>query len=346
MPEASARQRQDRGSRLHLACVQVELRADDYASEAAFWGRVEGWMEAIRRRAGRDGPLLVAFPEDIGTFMVFFGHGDILRSATTLPEAIAALIRRHRMAVLLQRLRCRAGWVRALALALGERVERAYRRIFSEAARRYRAFVVAGSAVLPAPYRPCVTSNVSYVFGPNGELLGWQPKTHLTPIEGPGKLDIAPAPLTELKVIPTSIGKLGVAICLDAFQDAVIERLTGAGADILVQPSANPGPWTPEQQLDWKRSAWRAVRQWPQLRWGLNPMMVGELLGLRFEGQSSIVSAWPELWQPGAYQALEDEGGFVSIAPSATQEAVLVASVPTARPHPHPRRSPASQPQG
>ena len=315
--------------RLHLACVQQELRADDYASEEAFYRRVEAWMSTIRRRVGQDDPLLVAFPEDIGTFMVFFGHGDILRGARTLPEAIAALIRRHRLEVILRRLRCRAGWVRALALTLGPAVRQAYRRIFSEAARRYRAFVVAGSAVLPAPYRPCVTANVAYVFGPNGELLGWQPKTHLTPIEGPGELDIAPAPLDELRVIPTRIGRLGVAICLDAFQEPVLERLVAAGADILVQPSANPGPWTPEQQLDWKRSAWTAVRRWPQLRWGLNPMMVGELLGLRFEGQSSIVTARRELWRPGGYEALGDEdGGFIAVAPSATHEAVLVATVP------------------
>ncbi|WP_324667838.1 nitrilase-related carbon-nitrogen hydrolase [Geochorda subterranea] len=131
----------------------------------------------------------------------------------------------------------------------------------------------------------------------------------------------------------TPVGRLGVAICLDAFQEPVVERLVSAGADILVQPSANPGPWTPEQQLDWRRSAWTAVRRWPQLRWGLNPMMVGELLGLRFEGQSSIVSARRELWRPGGYEALRDEeGGFVAVAPSATQEAVLVATVPLQAP--------------
>ncbi|HEY8498066.1 MAG TPA: nitrilase-related carbon-nitrogen hydrolase [Limnochordales bacterium] len=328
MLDASALPDGTAASRLHLACVQQELRAEDYGSEAAFQARLERWMTAIRRRVGPGEPLLVAFPEDVGTFMVFFGHGDILRSARSLPEAISALIRRHRAEVLWRRLRCRAGWVRALALALGDQVRQAYRRLFSEAARRYRAFVVAGSAVLPAPYRPCETANLCYVFGPNGELLGWQPKTHLTPIEGPAQLDIAPAPLEELRVIPTSIGRLGVAICLDAFQEPVLERLTAAGADILVQPSANPGPWTPEQQADWKRSAWTAVRRWPQLRWGLNPMMVGELLGLRFEGQSSIVTARSELWQPGGYEALGEEGGFVAVAPSATQEALLVATVP------------------
>ncbi|MEW6045902.1 MAG: nitrilase-related carbon-nitrogen hydrolase [Bacillota bacterium] len=319
------------GALIHLACVQAELRAEDYVSEAAFAARVDGWMASIRRKVGQSGPLLVAFPEDIGTFMVFFGHGDILHGAGTLAEAIGALIRRHRGATMLQRIRCRCGWVRALSLVLGDAVESSYRRVFSDVARRYRAFVVAGSAVLPAPDRPRTTFNISFVFGSNGEFLGWQPKTHLTPIEGPQQLDITPAPLEQLRVVPTAIGNLGVAICLDAFQDPVVDRLVAGGADVLVQPSANPGPWTPEQQADWKRSSWRAVRQWPQLRYALNPMMVGQLLGLRFEGQSSIASSLPELCKPGSYEALEDEGGFVTIAPSATTEAVLVASVPSTR---------------
>lgn len=324
--------RQGREGTLFLACIQAELRAEDYRSEQAFAARLDGWMRAVRRRTGPGGPLLVAFPEDIGTFAIFFGHGDILARASSLGEAIESLIRRQRAAVAWARVRHRCGWVRALALVMGPALRERYRRLFSDAARRYRAFVVAGSAVLPCEERAGATSNVSYVFGANGELLGRQPKTHLTPIEGPDQLDIVPAPLEAIRPIPTAIGSLGVAVCLDGFQDAVVGRLVSGGADILVQPSANPAPWTPEQQEDWLRSSWRAVRQWPQLRYALNPMMVGELLGLRFEGQSSIASAWPEVWRPGAYAALDDRGGFVQVAPSASAEAVLVADVPSKRP--------------
>ena len=308
--------------------MQVRLRPEDYEAEARLAGRVEGWLEAIRRQAGATVPLLVAFPEDLGTFTVFFGHGDLLRHSASIADAVAALIRRHRLAALARRLRCRVGWMRALALVLSPRVEAAYRRIFSWAARRFRAFVVAGSAVLAAPDRPCATYNVSYVFGPNGELLGWQPKTHLTPIEGSGQLDITPASISALRVIPTAVGNLGVAICLDAFQEGVIQQLVDAGASILVQPSANPAPWTPEQQADWKRSSWQAVRRWPQLRYALNPMLVGEMLGLTFEGQSSICAASPQLWGSGHYRDLPPEGGFVRVAETKDQEEILVAQVP------------------
>lgn len=322
-PESGQRQT------LNLACVQVRVRAEDFAQEEVLSARIDDWMRRIRERVGPMGRLLVAFPEDIGTFTAFFGHGDLLRAATGMEDAVRGLIRRRRLEVLTRRLRCRVGWVRALTLARSREVEAAYRRLFSQAARRWRAFVVAGSAVLAAPDRPCCTYNVSYVFGPNGELLGWQPKTHLTPIEGPDGLDITPAPVSALQVIPTAIGTLGMAICLDAFQEAVIQRLVDAGADVLVQPSANPGPWTPEQQLDWKRSSWQAVRRWPALRYALNPMMVGEILGLVFEGQSSICAGDPALWEPGGYLDLgQEEGGFVRVARTKDQEELLVASVP------------------
>ena len=317
-----------RAGELWLACVQVRLRAEDYQSEDHLARRLEGWLGAIRRRTGETAPLLVAFPEDLGTFAVFFGHGDLLHRCASLKEAVVELIRRHRLATLARRLSCRASWGRALALVLSPQVEAAYRRLFSWAARRFRAFVVAGSAVLASRRSRCATHNVSYVFGPNGELLGWQPKTHLTPIEGPGQLDIAPAPLSELRVIPTAIGKLGVAICLDAFQEEVLRRLVEGGADLLVQPSANPAPWTPEQQADWKRSSWAAARRWPQLRYALNPMLVGELLGLGFEGQSSICTALPQLWTEGHYLDLPCDGGFLQVAATRDQEEILVARVP------------------
>ena len=100
-------------------------------------------MRRIREQVGPSGPALVAFPEDVGTFAVFFGHGDLLRRADSIGEAVRALIRRRRLEVGWRRVCCRCSWVRALALVLSPEVEAAYRRIFSKAARRWRSFVVA-----------------------------------------------------------------------------------------------------------------------------------------------------------------------------------------------------------
>ena len=68
------------------------------------------------------------------------------------------------------------------------------------------------------------------------------------------------------------------------------------GADVLLQPDANPGRWTgpasqdPWQPLEWMSSAWRAVADpTVHFRYAVNPMMVGNLADLPFDGQSAIL---------------------------------------------------------
>jgi hypothetical protein len=68
------------------------------------------------------------------------------------------------------------------------------------------------------------------------------------------------------------------------------------GADVLLQPDANPGRWTgsgsedPWQPLEWMSSAWRAVADpTVRFRYAVNPMMVGNLADLPFDGQSAIL---------------------------------------------------------
>jgi hypothetical protein len=68
------------------------------------------------------------------------------------------------------------------------------------------------------------------------------------------------------------------------------------GVDTVVQAEANPGRWAGNggandwQPLDWMGSAWRAVADpTVRFRYAVNPMMVGNLLDLDFDGQSSIL---------------------------------------------------------
>ncbi len=75
---------------------------------------------------------------------------------------------------------------------------------------------------------------------------------------------------------------------------ACMDRL---GVDTVIQAEANPGRWAGNggandwQPLDWMGSAWRAVAD-PSVhfRYAVNPMMVGNLLDLDFDGQSAILA--------------------------------------------------------
>ncbi|HWC34500.1 MAG TPA: hypothetical protein VG650_06695 [Mycobacteriales bacterium] len=69
------------------------------------------------------------------------------------------------------------------------------------------------------------------------------------------------------------------------------------GVDTVIQAEANPGRWAGDggggywQPLEWMGSAWRAVTDpTVSFRYAVNPMMVGNLLDLDFDGQSAILA--------------------------------------------------------
>ena len=69
------------------------------------------------------------------------------------------------------------------------------------------------------------------------------------------------------------------------------------GVDTVIQAEANPGRWAADggggywQPLEWMGSAWRAVADpTVRFRYAVNPMMVGNLLDLDFDGQSAILA--------------------------------------------------------
>lgn len=352
---------------LQVACVQLGLDLADYTREERFRRQILSLCEqvAARREAGL--PLLVAFPEDTGTFLAFLDEARVVETARSLREAVQALVRRHLGPVVWQRLVRRVGWTRALGLILARRMEAVYRSVFAEAARLCDAWLVAGSALLPldgsalrqggrrgemagggrpgglpGSGRPAGEPglyNASYIFSPAGELAGVQPKAHLIDLEAAEGLDLAAAPLEALSVVPTPFGTLGVAICFDAFHDDVLGLLHRGGARILVQPSANPGPWTPEQQQDWLNGSWAATVERGLFSLAVNPMLVGDAFDLRFEGQSAIVvrphagrrtpGAHPGRRPPGpaGYTAVAPRPGFAAVARDPRGEEVLLVQV-------------------
>lgn len=73
--------------------------------------------------------------------------------------------------------------------------------------------------------------------------------------------------------------------------------MSALGVDTVIQADANPGRWASNgsandwQPLDWMGSAWRAVSDpTVRFRYAVNPMMVGNLLDLDFDGQSAILA--------------------------------------------------------
>jgi hypothetical protein len=132
-------------------------------------------------------------------------------------------------------------------------------------------------------------------------------------------------------------------ICYDGFREphtstepafcALGPRLAALGVEIVAQPSANPWPWNEpwvfaepgEQQLrreQWLREGlFSQLPSMPGVRYVVNPQLIGDLLGTRFDGRSYIF-------------ARNDDGTATILAAAASEtleaasEEIVVARVP------------------
>jgi hypothetical protein len=154
--------------------------------------------------------------------------------------------------------------------------------------------------------------------------------------------------------IPGTAARLGIATSLPAFvygdpppatdpcadTSAYYMRcLDELGANVLVQADANPGRWAGNgasywQPLEWMGSAYRAVAD-PSVhfQYAVNPMMVGNLADLAFDGQSAVLQRGPS-GARCAYvgdSALDAaDGDPASAAPYAGSKPQFLALVPWA----------------
>ncbi len=305
--------------RVHLAAVQAEVRREAYRSPKAFADEVERRVAGALAGAPAGVPRVVAFPELYALPLLFWldAPSEVVEAPSLLAAALAWTRRLGRSALLgpwgFYRARARAVWP-------------VYLEAFRQAARRHRAYLVAGSLFAPRfdeePARglyplTLAPRNLGLVLGPEGRVLARPEKARLMPEERRALL--RPGDPSS-QIARTRIGTLAVLICLDAFHEALVERADAAGAWLLVQPSANPAPWDRPWPPDPRRTegeAWlaeglaRRIAGREHLRYGLNPMLTGRFYGLPFEGRSNLVG--PE--------------GILALAEGPRGDAVVAATV-------------------
>lgn len=302
---------------VRLAAVQMKADLTVYRDLQTFQNAMDRLVTDAVKDRPKDTPMLVALPEDIGLGLVFLGHWDTVKDANTIREAGGLLGARLGPAVMANVLKHKVSPVRALLITANDGWLRdAYYKTFTDLAKKHKVYLSAGSAPISKPGSADVR-NVAVFFAPDGKVLNETAKVHLIDLEiGPDNLDLVPGRIEDLKIAQTPFGKVGTAVCWDAFHDDVIDRLANQGADFVLQPSFNPGPWTKEQEVDWKTGLWARLGRKPAVRAGVNPMMVGGLFEITCEGQSSIVAA----------SAKPD--GYLARAASPVKETILVVDVP------------------
>jgi|LSQX01.3.fsa_nt_gb predicted amidohydrolase len=337
---------------IQLVAVQMHLDINDFWTRDAFEAKMHQLMDRVAAGIDPDIPTLVAFPEDVGLLLVAQGMEAHLKEADSIDAALEAAIKAELLSSAKEQSLNELHWVPALLLQRSRIIAETYFEVFSGLAQKYGVYIVAGSLVLPpyalsdgqvqwqaGPLEDRVY-NTSYFFGPDGKVIGKQDKVFLIDLEKEGGLHLDAGDLDSLRVFDTPLGRVGIAICFDAFHEEVIDELSRQGAEILVQPSANPGHWSPEQQLDWLRGCYHRTFEEGRFEYAVNPMMTGTLWNMSFFGQSSIVARKPHdleeaETQRWGYRDLGPAEGFISVAASDCDEEILIATVP----HPKARKS-------
>lgn len=230
----------------NLLGIQPWMRQADYASEEAFFARIDAYFQAARREGWIAEKTVVALPEYLGTWLVVAGEKPAVVQSPTIAAAMRRLVGSHPGSFLGRLLRAREhGRVEASLFRLkAAEMARIYQSVFSRLARQYAVTLVAGSILLPEPYvengqvraGTGVLYNTCAVFRPDGSAEpALVKKAYPIASELPF---VQAAPAGELPVYQTPCGVLGVLICADSWYPDAVRRIRELGAEILVVPSA------------------------------------------------------------------------------------------------------------
>ena len=314
--------------------VQPKWAASNFLSAARFRAWMAAQLESARPHLHPEQPNLVVLTELNGLPLVL--RGGWIAAATGRFEWAAALLFVHHLpAALPILLREKVSPIRALQLALADANAALYLLVCQSLAREYGVYLASGSTPMPRYVLEGDTLrrtgpqlyNQTLLLAPDGALIGAASKVCLTPDEEAGGVDLSPGTLEQLRVYPTAVGDLGVATSLDAFRPEVISHLEAQGCTVLLQPDANGSPWTGkeglypagqvprDQPLAWLESSWQVTARSQQIRYAVNPMVVGNLLDLSFDGQSALTGPAAEGPEPRSYVMTATRPGFLALLP-------------------------------
>ncbi len=288
---------------IELVALQLEVSPELFSTAESLKEELKKLLEEAEGDLAHRDQRLVVLPEHLGLLMLFMEREGLLLASGSKEGFFARFLLRHPFQFF-QIIRLKMGQglslTQALLLYQQDHYVPPYFEIFSELAREYKVYLLAGTLPVTPSYLsdflpsglapegdPLSLYSYSILFDPRGRVVGIQPKVNLTSMEE--ELGLSAAGLDEVRPISTPLGSLGVAICFDAFFPAYRERLCQQGAEILLKPSANPLPWSHRQQQEWLGGASSSLKE-GEFIYAVNPMLVGSLLDLSFEGQSSILA--------------------------------------------------------
>jgi predicted amidohydrolase len=225
----------------NLLGIQPVMSERDYASDEAFYAKLESYLRQAAERGWLGPRTIVVWPEYLGTWLASTGEKPAATLTGTMRNVALGHLPRFAAALFSSREKNRlnAAVFRTQAAAMARR----YQAAFSRLAREHGVTMVGGSILLPAPSVEAgrVTAgrgplqSVSAVFQPDGT-----PYAHLVrkafPTAGEQPF-VSAAPVAETRVFETPAGRLGVLICADAWYKEPYAALRAGGVELVVVPS-------------------------------------------------------------------------------------------------------------
>ncbi len=155
-------------------------------------------------------------------------------------------------------------------------VKRLVPAIYGTLAHAYGIYVMAGSYILADGGN---LVNRSFLFGPDGKLVGSHDKVHLMVIEK--EWDLVRG--SSFPVYDTALGRLALPVCMDATYYETFRAFEAGDADIALLPIANMESYNYWLAL---RGVWPRVQESPV--YGVKSALVGSVAGMQFTGRAGI----------------------------------------------------------
>lgn len=315
----------DSSSKGNLLGVQAFMEPIDYASEENFNKKIRFYLEEGRKKNWLiSNKTIVVFPEYLGTWLVTLNEKESIYNTPKIDEGLQTMVLRNAGKFLKTYLSAPAevkDKVKYSVFAMkAPAIAKVYQQVFSALAKEYQVTIVAGSVLLP---EPSVENgvlktgkgqlyNTSVVFEPNGQINPSLIKKAFPTADELGF--ICPIKPEEIPVFETSVGRMGVLICADAWFSDAYKVLKNKGVDFVITPSYSNGvgywqkPWsgysgaeTPEDaKADvgkislgeaWVKYAMGTrAKQEAGVNKGINVFLQGNLWDLGADGSTIVLS--------------------------------------------------------
>ncbi len=232
---------EDRG-RGNLVGIQPYMVPSDYATEDRFRSKIDGYLAAAKESGFLGGKTTVVLPEYLGAWLVTAGEKRSVYTAETAQSAMTTLVATNPVRFLRYKVGSGQSAQAVLFQMKAREMAGIYQRVFSGLASKYAVTIVAGSTLAPSPSAgesglavgDGGLFNMSGVYGPDGRLLGIVKKAFLTKDERPF---LTAAEVSSNQAFQTTVGRLGVIVCADAWYPQSYQRLREDHVEVVAVPS-------------------------------------------------------------------------------------------------------------